>query len=313
MLEQRGVSMPLHPEAAEAIRIAGDLPTDLPPSRLRVAYTESRLKLLADKPGVATTYELTIPTDFGPLPCRFYRPTKDAAPCPVMVYYHGGGFMLGSLELYDTTCRRLAVRSGCAVLSVGYRLAPETQFPGAVEDAYAAALWASRNTARLGADPARLVLAGDSAGGNLAAVVSQMALDSGDFPVALQILIYPMTDMSREYPSHQRNASGYMLTTKALHWFMDNYIPDHADRLDHRASPILRPDLTGLPPALVISAEFDPLVDECAAYADRLAAAGVAVRHVCFAGMIHPFLTLSGIVTDSARAEDLIAQSVAAL
>jgi acetyl esterase len=305
--------MPLHPEAAEAIRIAGDLPTDLPPSRLRMAYTDSRLKLLAEKPGVAITYELAIPTDYGPLPCRFYRPTKDTKPRPVMVYYHGGGFMLGSPELYDTTCRRLAVRSGCALLSVGYRLAPETQFPGAVEDGYAAARWASRNAARLGADPAKLVLAGDSAGGNLAAVAAQMALDSGEFPVALQVLVYPMTDMSREYPSHQRNASGYMLTTKALHWFMDNYIPDHADRLDPRASPILRPDLKGLPPALVISAEFDPLVDECAAYADRLAAAGVPTKHVCFAGMIHPFLTLSGIVKDSAKAEDLIAEAVRAV
>ena len=305
--------MPLHPEAAAAIRIAGDLPTDLPPSRLRVAYGENRRKLLADKPAVAIAYELAIPTDHGPLPCRFYRPTKDKSPCPIMVYYHGGGFMLGSLELYDTTCRRLAVRSGCAVLSVGYRLAPETQFPGAVEDAYAAALWASRNAARLGADPARLVLAGDSAGGNLAAVVSQLALDSGEFPVALQVLIYPMTDMSRKYPSHERNASGYMLTTRALHWFMDNYVPDPADRLDPRASPILRPRLEGLPPALVISAGYDPLADECTAYADRLAAAGVAVKHVCFAGMIHPFLTLGGIVTDSAKAEDLIAEAVRAL
>lgn len=305
--------MPLHPEAAEAIRIAGDLPTDLPPSRLRAAYTESRLQLLAEKPGVAVTYELAIPSDYGPLPCRFYRPTRDTAPCPILVYYHGGGFMLGSLELYDTTCRRLAVKSGCAVLNVGYRLAPETQFPGAVEDAYAAALWASRNAARLGIDPARLVVGGDSAGGNLAAVVSQMAQDSGDFSIALQVLVYPMTDMSREYPSHQRNASGYMLTTKALHWFMDNYIPDHADRLDPRASPTLRPDLKGQPPALVIGAEFDPLADECAAYADRLAAAGVPVTHVCFPGMIHPFLTLSGIVTDSAKAEDLIAGAIRAL
>jgi acetyl esterase len=305
--------MPLHPEAVEAIRIAGDLPADLPPSRLRAVYSESRLKLLAEKPAVAITYELAIPTDYGPLPCRFYRPTKDPVPCPVMVYYHGGGFMLGTLELYDTTCRRLAVKSGCAVLSVGYRLAPETQFPGAVEDAYAAALWASRNASRLNIDSRRLVLAGDSAGGNLAAVVSQMAQDGGELPVALQVLIYPMTDMSRQYPSHERNASGYMLTTKALHWFIDNYVPDPADRLDPRASPILRPDLKGQPPALVISAEFDPLVDECTAYADRLAAANVAVRHVCFAGMIHPFLTLSGIVTDSAKAENLIAESVRAL
>jgi acetyl esterase len=305
--------MPLHPQAAEAIRIAGDIPADLPPTRMRAVYTENRLALLADKPGVAITYALSIPTDYGPLPCRFYRPSKDATPCPLLIYYHGGGFMLGDLELYDTTCRRLAVKAGCAVLAVGYRLAPETQFPGAVEDAYAAAAWAATNAGRLGVDLARLVVGGDSAGGNLAAVVAGLALDSGAFAIALQTLIYPTTDMSRKYPSHTSNGSGYMLTTKALDWFMDNYVPDHADRLDPRASPMLRPSLKGLAPALIISAEFDPLVDECAAYAGRLEEAGVPTTHVCFPGMIHPFLTLGRIVGDSAKAEDLIAQAVRAL
>ena len=153
-------------------------------------------------------------------------------------------------------------------------------------------------------------MGGDSAGGNLAAVVAQMAQDSKTFTVALQVLIYPMTDQSRDYPSYERNASGYMLTTVALRWFMDNYIPDSEDRKNLMASPMLRQSLKGLPPALVISAEFDPLVDENEAYAKRLTEAGVRCDYVCFAGMIHPFFTLGGVVEDSAKAEGLIAAAL---
>jgi acetyl esterase len=298
--------MPLHPQAALAISRAGDLPTDLSPAELRIAYERARLTLLPDKPPVAQTYQLSIPSDYGPIPARFYRATKDKKPCPLLVYFHGGGFMLGSLALYDTACRRLAVAGDCAVLSVDYRMAPETQYPGAVLDAYAATRWASDHATLLNIAPAKIAVGGDSAGGNLAAVVAQMALDSKEFAVALQVLIYPMTDQSREYPSYQRNAKGYMLTTAALHWFMDNYIPDSEDRKDPKASPMLRENLAGLPPALVISAEFDPLVDENEAYAKRLKEAGVSCDYVCFSGMIHPFFTLGGIVEDSAKAEGLI-------
>ena len=302
--------MPLHPQAALAIQRAGDLPTDLSPAELRIAYERQRLTLLAPKPAVATTFELSIPSDFGPIPARFYRARKGKTPCPLLVYFHGGGFMLGSLALYDTTCRRLADQGDCAVLSVHYRLAPETQFPGAVLDAYAATRWASDHARLLNIDPAKIAVGGDSAGGNLAAVVAQMAQDSKDFTVALQVLIYPMTDQSRAYPSYQRNAKGYMLTTAALYWFMDNYIPDVQDRKSPLASPMLRDSLAGLPPALVISAEFDPLVDENEAYAERLKAAGVPTEYVCFPGMIHPFFTLGGVVEDSARAEALVASAL---
>jgi len=204
----------------------------------------------------------------------------------------------------------LAVQGNCAVLSVDYRLAPETQYPGAVLDAYAATRWASASAQLLNIDPAKIAVGGDSAGGNLAAVVAQMAQDSRDFAVALQVLIYPMTDQSRDYASYERNASGYMLTTAALRWFMDNYIPDSEDRKNTMASPMLRPSLEGLPPALVISAEFDPLVDENEAYANRLKQAGVPCDYVCFAGMIHPFFTLGGVVAESARAEALIAAAL---
>ncbi|MEI7789936.1 MAG: alpha/beta hydrolase [Alphaproteobacteria bacterium] len=297
--------MPLHPQAALAIQRAGDLPTNLSPAQLRVAYETQRLTLLPEKPAMAVTFQLSIPSDYGPIPARFYRATKGKGPCPLLVYFHGGGFMLGSLALYDTTCRRLAANGDCAVLSVDYRMAPETQFPGAVLDAYAATRWASDKAQMLNIDPGKIAVGGDSAGGNLAAVVAQMALDSKEFKVALQILIYPMTDQSRAYPSYERNASGYMLTTAALYWFMDNYIPDHEDRKDPRASPMLRASLEGLPPALVISAEFDPLVDENEAYAKRLREAGVPTDYVCFPGMIHPFFTLGGVVEDTAKAEKL--------
>jgi len=302
--------MPLHPQAALAIQRAGDLPIDLSPAELRVAYERQRLPLLPPKPHVAVTYQLSIPSDFGPIPARFYRATRDKTPCPLLVYFHGGGFMLGTLALYDTTCRRLAVQGNCAVLSVDYRLAPETQFPGAVQDAYAATRWASDHAGLLNIDPMKIAVGGDSAGGNLAAVVAQMAQDSGAFKIALQVLIYPMTDQSREYPSYQRNAKGYMLTTAALHWFMDNYVPDLSDRKDPLASPMLRKSLQGLPPALVISAEFDPLVDENQAYAKNLQEAGVETDYVCFPGMIHPFFTLGGVVEDSAKAEALVASAL---
>jgi acetyl esterase len=302
--------MPLHPQAALAIQRAGDLPTGLTPAELRRVYSEQRLTLLPPKPAIAVTYELSIPSDYGPIPARFYRASKDKVPCPLLVFFHGGGFMLGSLELYDTSCRSLAIKGNCAVMSVGYRLAPETQFPGAVLDSYAATRWCAERAGLLGIDPARVAVGGDSAGGNLAAVVAQMAQDSREFALAFQALIYPMADMSQASPSYERNASGHMLTTAALHWFMDNYVPDHVDRKDPRASPMLRENLAGLPPALVIAAQFDPLVDECEAYAARLEQAGVATRYVCFPGMIHPFFTLGGVIDDAAKAEDLIADEM---
>src|ERR1700744_1203493 len=305
--------MPLHPQAALAIQRAGDLPTNLPPGELRIVYEKNRLTLLPEKPAVAVTYQLSIPSDYGPIPARFYRATKDAKPCPLLVFFHGGGFMLGTLALYDTACRRLAVQGDCAVLSVDYRLAPEAQVPGAVLDSYAATRWASDNAGLLNIDPAKIAVGGDSAGGNLAAVMAQMAFDSREFDVALQVLIYPMTDQSRAYPSYERNASGYMLTTAALPWFMDNYISDREERKDPMAAPMLRPSLEGLAPALIISAEFDPLVDENEAYARRLKEAGVPCDYVCFPGMIHPFFTLGGVVEDSAKAEALIAQALRGL
>jgi acetyl esterase len=256
---------------------------------------------------VPVVYDVSIPSSEGPIAARYYRARDDESACPLLVFFHGGGWILGSVDLYDTVCRRLAIKGSCAVLSVDYRLAPETTFPGAVHDAYAATLWATRNASQLKISPASIAVGGDSAGGNLAAVVAQMSHDSGDFRVALQVLIYPCTDMSREYPSYVRNATGYMLTRAAMNWFVSTYVPSAADRLDPRASPMLRPDLSGLARTLIIAAEFDPLVDDNEAYALRLQQAGVPTKYVCFPGMHHPFFTLGAYIDDAAKAEDLIA------
>jgi acetyl esterase len=305
--------MPLHPQAATAIRVAGDLPVNLAPAELRRAYAAQRARMLPPAPPVPVVYDVSIPSREGPVAARYYRAYDDESACPLLVFFHGGGWMLGSVDSYDTVCRRLAIKSGCAVLSVDYRLAPETTFPAAVHDAYAATLWAARNAGQLKISPGAIAVGGDSAGGNLAAVLAQMCHDSGEVHVALQVLIYPCTDMSREYPSYVRNAAGYMLTRAAMSWFVSTYVPNAADRLDPRASPMLRADLSGLARALIIAAEFDPLVDDNEAYALRLQQAGVPTDYVCFPGMHHPFFTLGAYIDDAAKAEDLIATAMKAL
>jgi acetyl esterase len=305
--------MPLHPDAAEAIRRTGDLPAGLPPARLREVYEAQRMPLLPEPLPVASVEETAIPGRGGPIAVRIYRPLDPSPDAPLMVFFHGGGFMLASLRSYDTPCRRLAAKAGCMVVSVDYRLAPEHRFPAAVDDAWDAFAWCSDHAAELGASRERIVVCGDSAGGNLAAVVAQQCLDDPRRPLALQVLIYPCTDMTGDWPSFARNGSGYMLTTAAVRMFYAQYAPSEANRADPRASPMHRADVRGLAPALVLSAEFDPLVDENAAYAAKLARAGVPVEHEVFAGMLHPFFTLGGIIADAARLEDRVAVAVRAL
>jgi acetyl esterase len=305
--------MALTAQARRAMELAGDLPTGLSPPELRIMYAAQRARLQPPRPAIARAEDIAIPGRDGEVPARLYVPRDDGAPRPLMLYFHGGGWVVGSVDGYDTTCRRLALKADCVVLSVDYRLAPENPFPAAVHDAWDATLWAVGAAARLGGDPRRVVVAGDSAGGTLAAVVALMARDAGAPSIALQALIYPVVDLTRETASHVRNASGYMLTTAALRWFYDRYVPDTAMRADWRASPLLHPTLRDSAPALVIAAEHDPLVDENAAYADRLRAEGVAVEHVCFPGMLHPFFTLGGVIDEATRAEDLIAAAIARL
>jgi acetyl esterase len=229
------------------------------------------------------------------------------------MYFHGGGWVVGSLDGYETSCRRLAIAADSVVVSVDYRLAPEHPFPAAVHDAWDATTWCVRAAAELGIDPGRVIVAGDSAGGSLAAVLAIQSRDEGGPTIALQVLIYPATDLTSESPSYTRNGSGYMLTAEALRWFIERYVPDPAQRADWRASPLLHPSLAGVAPALVISAEYDPLVDENEAYVKRLKAAGVPTQYVCFPGMIHPFFTLGGVIDEAAQAEKLIADAIGKL
>jgi len=237
----------------------------------------------------------------GKLPVRVYDPAPGTAP-PLMIFIHGGGWVIGNVEGYDKPCRALANAARCVVASVEYRLSPETKYPGPAEDAYAAALWLAGHAAELGADPRRVIVAGDSAGGNLAAVVSLMARDRGAPRIDQQILLFPVTAPARgtTFPSYEENADGYMLTRGAMEWFWDHYVSSAEQAREPYASPLHAKDLSGLPPAVVATAEYDPLRDEGRAYAERLAEAGVPVTPLPYDGMIHDFF-LMGAALDRTR------------
>ena len=238
-----------------------------------------------------------LPGPAGPLPFRVYTPVAPAAePMAGIVYFHGGGFVIGNLDTHDGFCRMLANESGCRVISVDYRLAPEHKFPAAVEDAYAATKWVAEHAATLGIDPNRIAVGGDSAGGNLAAVVCQLAKKAGGPKLALQIMICARTDSTAETESHRAFAEGYLLEKAGMRWFGDQYYPPDVDPRDPRISPLHAADLAGLPPAHIHTAGFDPLRDEGKAYADRLERSGVKVRYTCHEGMIHHFYAMAGAI-----------------
>lgn len=249
-------------------------------------------------PAVARVEDLAIALPGRTLPARLYVPEGAASPAPLVVFYHGGGWVIGTLETHDATCRALARASGAAVLSVGYRLAPEHPYPAPVEDCYDALVWAAANAADLGCDPARLAVAGDSAGGNLSAAVTIMARDRGGPVLRHQLLIYPVIDDDFSLPSYAENGGGeYFLGNAMMRWFWDLYVGDAAE------APLARvgrtTDLSGLPPATVITAQFDPLRDEGMAYAARLKQAGVAVDAAIAPGMIHGFFSMFQVVPDA--------------
>jgi len=231
---------------------------------------------------------------------RLYRP-EGKGPFPVLLFFHGGGWVVGDLETHDATCRYIAHATGAAVLAVDYRLAPEHRFPAAVDDAVAAFAWAVGDAASLGADSARVGVAGDSAGGNLAAVVAQQTTRAGGPRPAAQLLIYPVTDLSTKHPSYRLFSDGFFLTEADMDWYRGNYLRDEADARDPLASPLLAPDVAGLPPAIVLTAGFDVLRDEGEAYARRLRDAGVSVELRRTAGQIHGFANAIG-VSPGARA-----------
>ncbi|MFM2057820.1 MAG: hypothetical protein RLY71_2205 [Pseudomonadota bacterium] len=281
----------------------------LSPAEARRYYLERRGYSQPAPPDMAEVRELVAPGPRGALALRLYRPLGAPAgrPAPALVYFHGGGWTIGDLDTHDVLCRQLADQSGCVVVSVDYGLAPEERFPAAPDDCLAATRWVHAQAEALGIDASRLAVGGDSAGGNLAAVVAIAARDAGDLPLAFQLLIYPATDMRALAPSHTSKGQGYLLTADSIRYYRAHYIADEADWSDWRASPLLRDDLAGLPPALVLTAGFDPLCDEGHQYADRLSAAGNACQVVCFARQLHGFITMSRIIDEAHTAVGLCA------
>jgi acetyl esterase len=253
--------------------------------------------------------DIDVPGATGSLPARVYRPDADAS-VPTIVFLHGGGFVIGDIETHDNQCRMVCREVGAVVLSLAYRLAPEAPFPAGVEDCVAATRWAAEHIADLGGDPDRLAVAGDSAGGNLAAVVAQVARDDGGPRLAAQLLVYPATDFAGDYYSRTENAEGYFLTRADMEWFASHYIGEASDLTDRRLSPVHAEDLSGLPPAVVVTAEYDPLRDEGEAYARALERAGVPVTLRRYDGLIHGFFDLSAL---SPAAADAVRETCAEL
>ena len=241
----------------------------------------------------------TIPGSETDIPVRIYRPGRERT--GAAMYFHGGGWVIGGLDSHDETSRKLCAGSGQTVVSVDYRLAPETRYPGAVTDCFDATAWVAANAGELEVDGSRLAVAGDSAGGNLAAAVAQMARDRGGPPLAFQLLIYPVTNADFDTPSYLENAQGYFLTRPSMQWFWDHYVPQTEQRGEPYAAP-LRGDLAGLPPALVQTAEYDPLRDEGEAYAAALRAAGCAVQATRYDGLIHGYFGMQAAVAASRTA-----------
>ncbi|MBO4209034.1 alpha/beta hydrolase [Micromonospora echinofusca] len=248
----------------------------------------------------------TLPGPDGDLPVRVYRPAG-TDPQPALVYFFGGGWTLGSIDTADGICRRLANAVPCTVVTVGYRLAPEHRFPSAVYDCYAAAEWVAANAGDLGVDPDRIAVGGDSAGGNLTAAVALLARERGGPALAGQVMVYPNTRYGAETPSMQGDADPYLFNRHSVDWYWGHYLADPADGRHPLASPLLADDLTGLPPALVVTAEYDPLRDEGEQYAQRLAEAGVPTELTRYDGMIHGFFAMSGVLDGGARAQAQVA------
>ena len=295
----------LHPQARALLKLVEERnlpPTHtLAPVEARKMYLERRFFSQSAAPDMAQVRELSAPGPHGPIPLRLYRPKGSPATTvlPVLVYYHGGGWVIGDLDTHDVLCRELANGANCCVIAVDYRMGPEHRFPAAVDDCLAATYWIRQESKTLLIDPARLAIGGDSAGGNLAAVIAIAARDAGNLPIAFQLLIYPATDQVPEYPSRTSNGQGYLLTADTMKYFHDHYIVNNKDDQDWRASPLRAQDLSKLPPALLITAGFDPLLDEGAAYAKLLTDAGNRCSYVCFARQIHGFITMGRILDEA--------------
>lgn len=287
---------------------------ELSPADARAQFEQTVTVLDADPADVFDCADRAIDGPHGPIPIRIYTPRQPGpdTPLPVLLWLHGGGFVIGGLESYDSICRSLAIKADCIVVSVDYRLAPEHVFPAAPDDCYAALRWTAAHAHELGGDAQRIAVAGDSAGGNLSAVTAIAARDGGGPDLIFQLLVYPCTAPAPDSASHHDFAEGYLLTRGNIEWFYGLYTPDPTDRQDPRYAPLLCPDLSGLPPALVIVAGYDPLRDEGIAYAERLKEAGVPVELTNYAGMIHGFYSMSGAVDAGREAIDQSAKALRA-
>jgi acetyl esterase len=285
--------------ALDLIKASGRPPTHtLSVAEARGLFAASRNMLAPDAPVVAVTRDLQAPGPHGGIPLRLYRGTGTPAGArlPTLVFFHGGGWVLGDLDSHDVVCSTLANDAGCCVVSVDYRMGPEDKVPAAVDDSAAAVAWIASQAEVLAIDPARLAVGGDSAGGNLAAVMALMARD-GDLPaLCYQLLIYPVTDLTGSQLSFQRIAQGLPLTTATMLWFREHYVRSEADHKDWRASPLHASDLAGTPPAFVLTVSHDPLADEGILYAKRLERAGVRVTHLHMSDQIHGFITMGKLV-----------------
>ncbi|MFN8484053.1 MAG: alpha/beta hydrolase [Anaerolineae bacterium] len=293
--------MPLHPEAAEFLALRESLGLR-PYYEMGIEDARAQAIRFSPLPGpddeVGRVHDRTIPGPGGGIPVRIYAPPGVGAghpALPVIVYFHGGGWVVGDLDTDDVRGRQLCRSAGAVLVSVNYRHAPEHRFPAAAEDAYAVVTWVAENAAQMGEDPRRIAVAGASAGGNLAAVVSLMAKDRGGPPIAYQALIVPVTSHSFDTASYTQCAEGYGLTRDAMVWYWAQYLAAPEDGAHPYASPLRADDLSGLPPALVVTAEYDPLRDEGAAYAERLRQAGVPVATMRLDGMLHGFLGAAAI------------------
>jgi acetyl esterase len=308
--------MPVTPEVRallDAMEALGNPPIEgQTPQQVREAYGE--FSALGSRAEMASVADRTCPGLAGDVPVRVYVPTGEPGPRPVLVYFHGGGWVIGDLESHDATVRALAAASGVTVVAVDYRLAPEHPFPAAVDDCLAAVRWVAdpATAAELGIDPARMAVGGDSAGGNLAAVAAQQLRDTGP-SLRFQLLVYPATDMHFSHSSIDENAEGYFLTKADMAWFRSHYCAGE-DWTDPRVSPLLATDeaVRRVAPALVITAEYDPLRDEGEAYAARLAATGVDAKVSRYDSVIHGFFSMGDLVPEGKAAIDEAAEALRA-
>jgi acetyl esterase len=310
--------MSLHPQVAALLERASKSPLppyyEVPPTVARRLYRESRAALTPDPPSVEVVQLLLAPSSSGPVPLRHYRAkgTAQNERLPALVYFHGGGWVIGDLDTHDVVCRTLANAARCAVFSVEYRKAPEAPFPAAVDDCFAATQFVAANASALGIDGTQIAVGGDSAGGNLAAVMTLLAREAGGPAIAFQLLIYPATDQQMRFPSIDRNGDGYLLTKRAIGYFRGHYLLRREDWLDWRASPLLAKSLSKLPPALVLTAGYDPLIDEGKAYADRLANEGVKAEYRNYPDMVHGFITMGRVIETANVALDDCARALRA-